>query len=316
MDVVIGRSFRQEDPNSLVSFCQKGERSLFASLCRNDKKTYPEIREDMVSFGEELFGYPFNICLDMEHCGKRLTVFTPSSGKTIVKFPFDDCFRPYKDKLSLEAGKSLAFIVGSIATQESSIARDGQYTVYTLPYSEKALRAAFDTLWKDDLLLDSRCGLALRLFNAGEEKIEDLKIHKEFHYRDKEEDFEKSVAWMARPDNADRIAHAYLFRQFSQHFQGMNPHALRIACGVADRIDEGQMGEVLDILQKSPQTLCAEMTGALPSEHRFARACNLYARDPENEDVTEASGLAEKARKIVMNYKRLRDGTWAQNVLG
>jgi hypothetical protein len=129
-----------------------------------------------------------------------------------------------------------------------------------------------------------------------------------YHYDREPERLAATLAWMARPVNAHRVARGFLYSRLAQHFGETGPVGLDVARKVAVELDNGAGFSVIATLRDSPDDYVFGVQVSSPGVlgRVFGRGAAA-----QRHDILNRESLAATAERIVDDYHRLKTGKWA-----
>lgn len=155
-----------------------------------------------------------------------------------------------------------------------------------------------EMIWNEVPLLDPRLSCAEEIF------LKEGRAHGMTHGQSI-----NSLKWMAREENAEKVASMFLYSRFAPYFGCVDPEIEDFVARVSKDIDRGFSGEVIEKLRNNPIDYFngGEVDANL----------SVSGVSDDNEDLLEehfpgaGNSLKNKAYGIVADYRVLRDGIWA-----
>lgn len=270
-----------------------------------------KLREALHEIGKELIGEPFHPCCDLGYEDPRAPRwFSPSSWRERDVTQNADVARAYARTLPADAGPALLAVVDQIVRGEATEPVPGKsnHIRRVHPHDVPRLLVDIQNFWHGSLLDDARVTHAEELFFY----TADTAASSMYHYDREPQRLAATLAWMARPANADRVARGFLYSRLAQHFGETNGVGLTVAKKVSAELDNGGVYNVIATLRESPDDYVfgAQDTSSGVLGRLFARGAAA-----QRHDILNRESLADTAERITDDYHRLKSGKWAARQL-
>jgi hypothetical protein len=265
-----------------------------------------DFRRALVDVGADFIGYPFNLCCDIDNY--PAPHFSPPfwHATRFTEFRNTNGYVKYRNSLAHEAGTALDHITAQIAREDYSS---------DLP----KLRDAFKSLWQADIFIDARLIYAEELFFCG---ADDVQRGGRFDCRDQSR-LEGTLEWMAKPENAHRIALMFVHSRVAQHYGELDLRSFAIAKRIVEQVRSGQELGVIQTLSSVPAQYMidaarsASVMGVVTGKIQdclvslFPSLASQIVRPA----IKNVEGLKQSAPTIIADFMRLDDSRWAEQQL-
>jgi len=267
--------------------------------CRRELKTQTE--QDVASFceafndfGKVIIGGPFDYCLDTDVVNSFGCWVHSSDEATILSFSETEAFQDVLKKMPEDIVVAFQSFLGIV--KEKHIGLSDKYDV---PVVVSLLKK----VWDYDDILDPRLEQAEVIFNdfADNEKLVPQSIATHSPH------ICYSLNWMAREDNARRVADMFLYSRVAQRIGEANPLSVDVAQDIGKAFDDGcGPSRVKEIVMALPLF-------RLKPKERCYKAMGLEAKVPTHH--LHLVSLIKQAEPLERDYLRLRDGSWAKGAV-
>lgn len=207
---VMGQSHDKLYPHSRREYSRP-----FSSYQTNHDENMPaKFRDALLSFGEDFLGDPFYFNLDLN---KPAPYFSPTSWDEDAIFKFSKTLDYAKlvNNVSEDVGRAYEALIQQVENNKG---------VPNRKYNRAVLKQALETIWVNDWMIDPRLTVAEKIFFHFPHSL-----NCEFGSLNRPEEIERfrdSMAWLAIPTNADRVAKAFLYSRMAQHWGETDPKVL------------------------------------------------------------------------------------------
>jgi hypothetical protein len=267
------------------------------------------LRHDLLELGDRLIGGPFDTCCDLFYVEplRGARSFWPFRSEEEAVANSRAVFA-LKMNLSADSAAALQDIVAQIVRcsktekipgSENRIRRVAEYDMGKLKHD-------FCVLWDGDFMIDPRLTHAEDLFMS----IGDTPASNHYRYDSLQKAgyLGATLRWMREPVNAARVAQAFLYSRLAQHFGETQPSSVKIATHAAHEIDAGRGDDLVRALRTDPQSVAAAARG---DDETPSPLAYMFRKSGTVPDILNADSLADTAQRMVADYTRLKDGTWA-----
>lgn len=231
-----------------------------------DEKDLNALKEILFDVGTCIVGAPFRYCCDLDYLPERTPHYFSHHKQKLSDLTKSDAYKKYLNGLPSDAAATVETIAGHI-NQKSMI-------------DACKIKPDLLSLWESDIMIDPRLATAEDIFfHAGHDRPFYYSEHLSSSILTCRESFEATLNWMAKPENAKRIALMFLYSRLAQHFGETNPSSLAFAKLVDER------------LRASGTTMPLEYASVGPCENK--------------------AGFLASKHNIVTDHKCLSNGTWA-----
>ena len=253
----------------------------------------------LLELGKSLIGDPFRGCCDIDRYPAAsisipywyedvIATFSQSSGYTIQKLISSETTQAAMDSIIEQVSNHRKYLANK---QGLNPGRGG----YDIP----ALVTAFKTLWRENMFLDARLELAEEIFFSAADGVGRSRL---YCLLDKER-AQATLEWMARSNNARRVAFMFLYSRLAQHYGEWDEMTQSTVSRVIEDLTAGKRNEAIQTLAFDPERYIVPKPGMRRSENQPAR------------EIQERAGLADSAAVMVKDYERLRNGSWARAMM-
>lgn len=229
--------------------------------------------------------------------------------RTVAEASQTSILTAYRETLSEAGQKGLDVLVADAmladaAMKDPSTERQAR--------NEAALLPAFQALWQADPFLDPRLAIAEILFENMAREPERSYHFKDLHFEG--DRLKASMEKLQEPRFAQLVAQMFVYSRLAQHLGEHNPRSFDAALKVAFAMNHGgglhaieQLVRAYDappVLQGAAQNVCTRLLSHFSSGPAPVR----------QEPLKHGWALLKSAPKIVEDYLRISDGSWAKGV--
>lgn len=266
----------------------------------NDGSTLNSFQDALHELGKDMLGDQFHKNLDIEAARKQKN-FAPSywAEDRIYRFSKTAAFKSMLGGLPANVAKAYEFVANECFAcggfEGASKEKRG--------YDMQGLTEAFKAIWSHDWMLDSRIMLAEEIFTAR------LALRSTTYSRVSGgdlQDLKTSLEWMMMPENASRVAQAFLYSRLSQHFGETDLRSREMAENIHAALKKGDMSALgKGVFEASNITGAFALVAGMKMAGLFSKMMR-----PKNPQALWAS-----LPNIMIDHTRLLDGSWARQQL-